>query len=320
MPARLAQEIAARLEGLPLEGGGAAVIAVDGCADACATRTLGARGVSATSVGLHELGAAAAGALGEAGREQLLAGVVERLRRAGEGGRGARAPHRRPAAPESTEAGEKRPHTADDYLYAIRTLTSPLAGCGTVVFDLPTLAAHVALVLSVSRPTAGAMLDRLESEGLVERGPGREILLTASGHRGADRLARRHRVVERMLTDVLGYTVAECHALALQVRSDFDESMTERLVDQLAPADRCPHGWPFDPAQEPDLLAGAVALSAAEPGPAVVVALVEDDSDTVERLAGLGLMPDAEIDVDALRGELDEPSASRVLVRPLPAR
>ena len=235
MPARLAQEIAARLEGLTLEADGTDVIAVDGCADACATRALGARGVRATSVGLHELGAAAAGALGTTGREQLLAEVVERLRRAAESGPAARTPNRRPVVPEPAEAGEKRPHTADDYLYAIRSLTSPLVGCGTVVPDLPTLAAHVARVLSVSRPSAGAMLDRLESEGLVERGPGREILLTAAGHRGADRLARRHRLVERMLTDVLGYTVAECHGLALQVRGDFDEAMTERLAAQLAP-------------------------------------------------------------------------------------
>lgn len=319
LPARLAQEIASRLEALPLDAGETEVIAVDGCADACATRALGARGVRTTSVGLHELGSAAAGALGVTGREELLAEVVERLRRAAGKGSSARAPHRRPAAPEAVEAGEKRPHTPDDYLYAIRALTSPLVGCGAVVTDLPTLAAHVAQALSVSRPTAGAMLDRLQSEGLIERGPGKEILLTDAGHEGANRLARRHRVVERMLTDVLGYTEAECHGLALQVRGDFDESMTERLAAQLAPADRCPHGWPFDPASERSLLTRAVALSVAAPGAATVVALVEGDADAVAQCARLGLLPDAEIDVEEARGSLGEASASRVLVRALPA-
>jgi Mn-dependent DtxR family transcriptional regulator len=229
VPAQLAQEIAARLEGLSLGGGTAGdVIAVDGCADACVSRTLGARGVRATSIGLHELGAGSGDALGEVGRERLLAEVVERLQKASRTGSTARAPHRRPAAPSPVDAGEKRPHTPDDYLYAIRTLTSPLVDCGTVISDLPTLAAHVARVLSVSRPTAGAMLARLESDGLIERGPGREILLTDAGRRGADRLVRRHRVVERLLTDVLGYTVAECYGLALQIRRIRDGS--ERLA------------------------------------------------------------------------------------------
>ena len=327
VPARLAQEIAARLEGMPLGGDGTEVIAVDGCADACATRALGARGVRATSVGLHELGTAAAGALGEAGRERLLAEVVERLRRAAEGGSTARALHPRPAAPGPADAGDKRPHTPDDYLYAIRALTSPLVGCGTVVSDLPTLAAHVALVLSVTRPTAGAMLDRLESEGLIERGLGRDVLLTDAGHRGADRLVRRHRVVERLLTDVLGYTVAECYGLALQIRGEFDESMTERLAAQLSPPDRCPHGWPLDPALEREQLADVVALSALPPGAATIVALVEDDSDAVSRLSGLGLTPDVEIELvggradtlavvaDGVRHDLDRGSAASVLVR-----
>jgi DtxR family Mn-dependent transcriptional regulator len=303
------------------------VIAVDGCADACVSRTLGARGVRATSIRLHELGAGSGDVLGEPERERLLAEVVARLQQASRTGPSARAPHRRPAAPTPVDPGEKRPHTPDDYLYAIRNLTSPLVDCGTVIADLPTLAAHVARVLSVSRPTAGAMLRRLESDGLIERGPGREILLTDSGRRGADRLARRHRVVERLLTDVLGYTVAECYGLALQVRGEFDEAMIERMAAQLSPADRCPHGWPLDPELEQGQFADVVALSALPPGAATIVALVEDDVAAVTCLVGLGLTPDVEIELadepsgtptvvaDGVRHHLDEASAAAVLVR-----
>lgn len=327
-PARLAQDVAERLAGLVLDRGTAgAVIAVDGCADACASRSLGARGIRATSIGLHELAAGPADALGEAGREELLREVVERLRQAAETGSVVRAPQRRPAGPDAAETREKRPHTPDDYLYAIRTLTSPLVDCGTVVADLPTLAAHVARLLSVSRPTAGAMLDRLESDGLIERGPGREVLLTDAGRRGADRLVRRHRVVERLLTDVLGYAVAECHGLALQVRGEFDEEMIERLAEQLSPPDRCPHGWPLDPALEPEQFADVVALSALPPGAAAVVAFVEDDADAVSQLVRLGLTPGVEIElveatpgaaivaVDGVRQLVDEAYVASLLVR-----
>ncbi len=315
LPAGLAEEIAARLQGALPSDADPEVVAVDGCADACASRALGARGVNATSVGLNELGLASDGALAEAGREQLLDEIVRRLRAVSSAR--PRAARRRPPLPGQVEAGAKRTHTPDDYLYAVRVLTSPLVGCGAVVPDLPTLAAHVAHVLSVSRPSAGAMLDRLQQEGLIERGPGKEILLTQEGHRGADRIARRHRVVERMLTDMLGYPLAQCHELALQVRGEFDEAMTERLVDQLSPPERCPHGWPFDPAEEQELLDGAVVLASAGSGRATVVALVEEDAGAVERLAGLGLLPGVELDVDAVRGQLDESSSAHLLVRPL---
>lgn len=316
LPAVLADEIAARLEeGLPA-GAETEVVAVDGCADGCATRALGARGVQATSIGLHELGLGSAGALDEHGRERLLGEVVRRLRPASRPRPRTRL--RRPPVPDAVEVREKRPHTPDDYLYAVRSLTSPLVGCGTVVPDLPTLASHVARVLAVSRPTAGAMLDRLEAEGLIERGPGKEILLTEPGHRGADRLARRHRVVERMLTDLLGYTLAECHDLALQVRGEFDDSMIERLAAQFGPVDRCPHGWPFDPAEEHGLLAGAVALAVAPSGQATVAALVEEDAAAVAELDRLAVLPGAEIDVDATRRALGEAASSHVLVRARP--
>src|SRR5437762_2447933 len=60
-------------------------------------------------------------------------------------------------------------------------------------------------MLGVSRASAGEMLKRLEGEGLIERGKHKEALLTAKGRKRAERVVRKHRIIERLLTDFMGY-------------------------------------------------------------------------------------------------------------------
>ena len=63
-------------------------------------------------------------------------------------------------------------------------------------------------MLGVSRASAGEMLKRLEAEGLVERGEQKEAILTPEGAERARRVVRKHRIIERFLTDFMGYTAA----------------------------------------------------------------------------------------------------------------
>ncbi|MEW6582246.1 MAG: iron dependent repressor, metal binding and dimerization domain protein [Actinomycetota bacterium] len=325
--ARLAQDVAARLEDLPAARDADGVIAIDGCGSGCASRTLEARGVAATTVRLDAFVAGDAAA--DADRDEILAYVVARLeaiaRRTP-----ARGSHRRPDPPPAIDAGERRWHTPDDYLYAISMLTTPLVACGTVVADQPTLASHVARVLSVSRPTAGEMLARLEADGRIARGPGKEILLTEAGKEAARTVVRRHRVIERLLTDVFDYTIAESHGLAAQIREGFDERMVERIASTLTGPERCPHGWPLDPSRDAEELADVVALSSLPGGTATVVALAERDGELLARLCASGLVPGGAVEVldrraegmavavDGVRRDLDADAAAAVLVRPWP--
>ena len=61
-------------------------------------------------------------------------------------------------------------------------------------------------MLGVSRASAGEMLKRLEAEGLIERGEHKEALLTETGRERAEKVVRKHRIIERLLTDFMGYT------------------------------------------------------------------------------------------------------------------
>lgn len=246
--ARRAGEVAARLRSLETVSTPAgAAIAIDGCASACASRRLEAKGIRTAAIGLHELDESGGEELDERALDELADQVVERLRTLTPA---LPAVRRRLPRPPAASPDERRSHTTADYLFAVYTLTSPVVACGAVASDLPTVAAHVARALSVSRPAAGEVLGRLERRGLIERGPGKEILLTQRGRAAAEKVVRRHRVAERFLTDILGYPPAESYELALRIRAGFDDPVVERLVELLSPPGCCPHGWPFDPAAD----------------------------------------------------------------------
>ena len=90
------------------------------------------------------------------------------------------------------------------------------------------------------------MLKRLEAEGLVERGEQKEAILTPLGIERAQKVVRKHRIIERFLTDFMGYTAAESHVQADELGDTFTDEMIERIAERLGHPDRCPHGWPVD--------------------------------------------------------------------------
>ena len=109
------------------------------------------------------------------------------------------------------------------------------------------IAARVAEMLGVSRASAGEMLKRLEADGLVERGAHKEAILTPTGVQRAERVVRKHRIIERFLTDFMGYTASESHVQADLMGDTFTDEMIERINERLGHPDRCPHGWPVEP-------------------------------------------------------------------------
>src|SRR5919108_1307129 len=141
-------------------------------------------------------------------------------------------------------------HSVDEYLETIYFLAFPIGEYRPLSGGSPTLASRVAEMLGVSRASAGEMLKRLEGEGLIERGEHKEALLTAAGRKRAERVVRKHRIIERLLTDFMGYTAAEAHVHADALGDTFTEEMIERIDARLGNPERCPHGWPVDPAFE----------------------------------------------------------------------
>src|SRR5437660_9919646 len=137
-------------------------------------------------------------------------------------------------------------HSIDEYLETIYFLAFPIGEYRPSGSGSPPLASRVAEMLHVSRASAGEMLKRLEAEGLVERGRRKEAILTEAGRERAEKTVRKHRIIERLLTDFMGYTAAEAHVHADELGDTFSDDMVERIRVRLGNPDRCPHGWPVD--------------------------------------------------------------------------
>jgi DtxR family transcriptional regulator, Mn-dependent transcriptional regulator len=187
-------------------------------------------------------------------------------------------------------------HSVDEYLETIYFLAFPIGEYRPQDTALPTLASRVAEMLGVSRASAGEMLKRLEAEGLVERGEHKEALLTKTGRERAERAVRKHRIIERLLTDFMGYTAAEAHVHADELGETFSDDMVERIEEKLGHPDRCPHGWPVDTKVEQAENLELEPLSALAPGAAAtIVRLAEHDGDLLHWFYDEGLVPGAEI-------------------------
>jgi DtxR family transcriptional regulator, Mn-dependent transcriptional regulator len=162
-------------------------------------------------------------------------------------------------------------------------------------------------MLGVSRASAGEMLKRLESEGLIERGEHKEALLTPSGRVRAEKVVRKHRLIERLLTDFMGYTAAEAHVHADRLGDTFDDDMIDRIDARLGQPQRCPHGWPVDPAFEQEENRELAPLSDLEEGTrATIVRLAEHDGDLLHWFYDQDLVPGRELVVAETQPAADQ--------------
>lgn len=200
-------------------------------------------------------------------------------------------------------------HSVDEYLETIYFLAFPI-GEYRPSTGSTAIAARVAEMLGVSRASAGEMLKRLEADGLVERGEQKEAILTPDGTERARRVVRKHRIIERFLTDFMGYTAAESHVHADELGDTFSDEMIERINERLGQPDRCPHGWPVDTDVEQAENTALVALAELEPGtPAEIVRLAEHDGDLLHWFYDEGLVPGTSVQVQGA-----QPAAGQLTV------
>jgi DtxR family Mn-dependent transcriptional regulator len=109
--------------------------------------------------------------------------------------------------------------------------------------DVAVIQARIAERLGVSRPAVSEMIRKMDAEGLVT--VDKAVRLTETGNDLAEKVVRRHRLAERLLTDILGLSWADAHLEAGRwehVISDAVEAAIIRLLDDPT---TCPHGNPI---------------------------------------------------------------------------
>ena len=149
--------------------------------------------------------------------------------------------------------------------------------------------------------TPGAVtntLTHLEKHRLVVRNRYRGITLTDKGRTVALQVIRKHRLAERLLTEVLRMDWTGVHDTACELEHAITDEMIRPLEKTLKEPTTCPHGNPI-----PDE-SGRVHEQKSEPlsnfkpkDKAVLVKITDEKSDMLRYLASLGLMPGAVVEV-----------------------
>jgi DtxR family transcriptional regulator, iron-dependent repressor len=146
----------------------------------------------------------------------------------------------------------------------------------------PLRSARLADWLGVSRPTVAVGLRRMTRDGLVRMNGRKEIELTSQGMRAAESIVRRHRLMERWLTDALGFDWVTADTEAARLEHAVSEVVEGRLFEILGRPATCPHGNPIPGYSE--AAAGELRLSSLATGERAVISRV---SEVAEREAPL---------------------------------
>src|SRR5215472_4514104 len=105
--------------------------------------------------------------------------------------------------------------------------------------------ARLADWLGVSRPTVTVALRRMTRDGMVRLNGRKEIELTERGEQEAAAIVRRHRIMERWLTDALGLDWVTADEEAARLEHAVSDLVERRLWEALGRPTVCPHGNPI---------------------------------------------------------------------------
>jgi DtxR family Mn-dependent transcriptional regulator len=106
-------------------------------------------------------------------------------------------------------------------------------------------AANLARAMQLSAPTVHEMVGRLERDGYVRRDASKKLEFTENGLEHARGIVRRHRLIERFLTDILGIPWDEVHEEAERLEHAMSPVLEERMLAAIGDASTCPHGHPI---------------------------------------------------------------------------
>lgn len=161
----------------------------------------------------------------------------------------------------------------------------------------------VARALGVADSTITVMVQKLSRRKLVHHRARQEITLTATGLQHAQRMIRRHRLIETYLWTELGYSWEEVHAEAEHLEHAVSDRFVDAIADRLHHPTVDPHGDPIPDARGEEIQRDLHRLTALKEGERAKVArILGGKTDVLSYLTSLGIELGAELEVMALPG------------------
>ena len=177
----------------------------------------------------------------------------------------------------------------EEYLEAIYRLQEKSGAART---------SDIVKMLEVVPGTVTNTVERLEKEGYVTHEPYKGVKLTGKGIKIALQVVRRHRLSERLLTDILHVEWEKVHDAACKLEHGITDEIIKPLEKTLRHPKTCPHGNPI-----PTKCGGIIEeksqplteLNEKEQG--TIVKITEEKSDLLHYLRTLGLILGASVEV-----------------------
>jgi DtxR family Mn-dependent transcriptional regulator len=148
--------------------------------------------------------------------------------------------------------------------------------------------------LGVSAPAVSETVNRLVEHGYAELLDDRSLRLTAKGRAIATSVMRRHRLAERLLTDIIGLEWEKVHKEAARWEHAISADVEEKLIVLLGDPATCPHGNPIPGSKHAVSGPTAIRLADARIGPVTIARLsekIEVDDDALRFIARADLIP-----------------------------
>jgi DtxR family transcriptional regulator, iron-dependent repressor len=165
--------------------------------------------------------------------------------------------------------------------------------------DQRILQARIGERLGLAPATVSEGIHRLVTEGYIAIAGTRDIELTAAGRDMAETLVRRHRLAERMLTDILGIQWHLCHEQAEDWEKVMTAEVEDAILDKLEGEPTCPHGNPIPGTKSSISWADLRPVGGMQPGDSGrLTRLLEDvelNHDVLRYLEDHELMPGSDI-------------------------
>ena len=177
---------------------------------------------------------------------------------------------------------------------------------------LPITGANIARAMQLSAPTVHEMVGRLEKDGFITRAADKSISFTPEGLEQAESVVRRHRLIERFLTDVLNIPWDDVHEEAERMEHAMSPNIEAGMLKAIGNAKTCPHGHPIEPGTRIE----GVPLGDTEEGAKITVLRFENEAeDLLHLFKREGLEPGrkgvvAEVDDDHLVVDFDGTTAT----------
>src|SRR5215208_456092 len=161
---------------------------------------------------------------------------------------------------------------------------------------VPPIRARLVERLGISAPAVSETVNRLVEQGYAQLLDDRRLRLTPKGRALAVSIVRRHRLAERLLTDVIGLEWEKVHREADRWEHAISADVEEKLVELLGDPATCPHGNPIPGSKRATRATPTTSLAQSEPGKVTVARISEKlelSDDGLHLVATARLVPGA---------------------------